>query len=1595
MDNQNNNNDNNNNFNIPNNIFQNMNQNDLINLLNSLQNQNNLINFIPDDPNNKLIFSNNENNENQQNILNELDSLLSQFPLIFNIENDQLIKFLKSKNIPLNLVCAKMLDYQGAVYCEQCGKQDNCIICFECYENSKELHKGHNIVLKTNTNGCCDCGNPDAWDKDHFCPNHKGFFKNEEDLNNYIEKCFDKNTINEINIFFDNLHNLLNPYFLKCEDEKRIKNNNLLYQILETYLDFIEEISEANYAILQLVTKKIVKNYPSSTTHDCYLMKKDEIVKKCFNNQIHDCQCTFIKNIMSVFTKQNHESLFYLFLNNFELKENLGNFYVILYKKLWENEAYTILDFMYQISTSSIMCKSLKNNENNLNMIDFVIEEAKKMKENENYEKFRRVFYHYFLDIKYFIKPFSVEYFLNNLEYYKKIIDLLDILHNFRYYFVADEFIKDGYNSEEFKIEIQINSFTNYIFSILNFDNEKLVNEILIYFIDKINNLKFLDNYEHSLHISLIRGFGIFLNRFAFYLSDIKNIDLYDSLIKIMKLIPNCEKICEIILKNVLKNLGFILSIEFKMWVYYGENMGNYFNNYFDYFILYLIDCSIIKYMYSLEFNKKFFTFNNILEFCNVNDSHKDFNNEIYNKTENLSNSELSWCIEDKLEKHTKFNSRIIEIILKILRNNINIFDLFGFSNSEISSSNLKDKLLNNFLNKEKNKIKQFCQEKYLYRFLYNKNLSNYDDANRVIFSYLDKFFSESGIQKIFTEITEKKQKKNEQILFSIKDELINKCDLCYILTPKSSNDAEKFLLAFKDDINILNTNFHIELDVQKNLSLNCYKNFLLNEENCFFIFNFTDELIKNKKFENIQLIFLNVMLRYISNIIYFSNNIEKEKDVLFKNKKIYDSILKLHKTLTNHGIIKDESQIKLLDFIQNKISEKFGLNKNISDYSNQKNVIKQKKDKLLEKIKNKFEMNNKKFYDKYQNEIKNEEKNFEYLNNCELCVICRKPVIFDKFDTEPFGKLGFSEKDKFFDNCKKRIYYDSIKIYEKENFYTDIYNYISINKNNEFGARIVTCNHYIHFSCYDETYIKFLPLVIRNKKVTLFCPLCRRNENCFIPCFTDINSKLKNNFLKGFSNFNDLFKLYLNDKENFKIPDEEKKIFLNININDINPDIISGAQNFIEKHLYLESLDNFTVDNFEFLMINFHDFFDFYNFCNFQDSQIEIMKNLVYSLRILLKSGKLNEVILLYLMKIMFEYLDKFIKGKLEFGDEKNFNEIIEKDKVNYYLSNIIFIYLILFNDEEKQSNLNSFFEHIFYIFFIYNALLTFIKDYYIKNNFQYKQNLFEKFITYDNIVKFLISKENKDLDKTFDIYIKKINCWMKLFNNNKNEFKIDKSKFKNYLELLTNNNNILNLNKTNIFYNENFNLNEFLTIFINKLIKSKQFNYNENNLNEIQTTIKKNKFMFKETLLINIELYFHYIEIPEKMIDFVFKYQSGPCYYCKKTDKSSLVCLVCGKKMCNSNQCVITKDNKTINSYIEHSYECGGGNTSFVSTEHGDIMYVFLAKINGADLFVYLNYVGDYQKNYKITDDFKLKIDELKKSEKDFINLYYRKKK
>ena len=71
-------------------------------------------------------------------------------------------------------VCAKPLKAGDVAWkCEDCEKDSTCIICQDCFHKSD--HTGHRVWLKTNVGGCCDCGDPDAWEEKGFCSDHKGF----------------------------------------------------------------------------------------------------------------------------------------------------------------------------------------------------------------------------------------------------------------------------------------------------------------------------------------------------------------------------------------------------------------------------------------------------------------------------------------------------------------------------------------------------------------------------------------------------------------------------------------------------------------------------------------------------------------------------------------------------------------------------------------------------------------------------------------------------------------------------------------------------------------------------------------------------------------------------------------------------------------------------------------------------------------------------------------------------------------------------------------------------------------------------------------------------------------------------------------------------------------------------------------------------------------------------------------------------------------------------------------------------------------------------------------------------------------------------
>ncbi len=73
-------------------------------------------------------------------------------------------------------VCAKIFTKNDIAFrCLDCEKDPTCVICKECYE--KGNHKGHRVVMNKYVSGCCDCGDPDAWNEAGFCSDHPGYAK--------------------------------------------------------------------------------------------------------------------------------------------------------------------------------------------------------------------------------------------------------------------------------------------------------------------------------------------------------------------------------------------------------------------------------------------------------------------------------------------------------------------------------------------------------------------------------------------------------------------------------------------------------------------------------------------------------------------------------------------------------------------------------------------------------------------------------------------------------------------------------------------------------------------------------------------------------------------------------------------------------------------------------------------------------------------------------------------------------------------------------------------------------------------------------------------------------------------------------------------------------------------------------------------------------------------------------------------------------------------------------------------------------------------------------------------------------------------------
>ena len=259
--------------------------------------------------------------------------------------------------------------------------------------------------------------------------------------------------------------------------------------------------------------------------------------------------------------------------------------------------------------------------------------------------------------------------------------------------------------------------------------------------------------------------------------------------------------------------------------------------------------------------------------------------------------------------------------------------------------------------------------------------------------------------------------------------------------------------------------------------------------------------------------------------------------------------------------------------------------------------------------------------------------------------------------------------------------------------------------------------------------------------------------------------------------------------------------------------------------------------------------------------------------------------------------------------------------------------------------------------------------------------QFIFCLFIIYD------LNQET--INKIFQNYILEymfVYYWYINGNNNKIKLK----------EFLSKNNRILLKNIFDLYfskyticfllYNGDKIINLDFTESIQFLKRKADKNYN--------LIINSTDKILKETQLGKI-LKFNIIELPKNFVEFNSKYMNINCVNCNEKNSNYLICLICGKKICNDKNCIYENKTRFENySIINHSKESKCGNALFISNINSEIIFLLKKQIINSRIYIYLTLLGECLSNYNYNDSFFLNEEQLQKSINIFIDITFRKK-
>ena len=1605
---------------------------------------------------------------------------LKTFPSLFdsNLKDmTETINYLEKIAIPSNTECTEIIDNIPCWRCLDCTEY-NSIYCSNCYIKSKNLHKEHRVHFLPKIGGMCDCGEPNTFKI--FCPEHKGPFTEQKQIDEFINKSFSQEILGKLIYFFDDLFLQFSKYLVLTEQCtffcKEIFSKNIhnvrekddvftlkenFGIVFQNFLTFLYVITNKNMGMLYLITKYIIKNHLASdnnidekfkTSHSCIILENKNIQIKYrnenYNKDIfsfkeenpkdkHICECSFLRllltnwrDILQSKEEVMNKQLFFSFFHNCFLREIYSLLYFFIFKEILLNYNKDIISQRIQFSSEDnilLIGNQTDILENTFNIFDEYLKEllnnpiSNDDKDNSNADILEKIIL-MANDCINFVKQKEKKIINSKIILLKKFVDTTCIIHNqckYESIFPHPEFQDKKCSINLINVELLLIKIASRLNLCYDWEDKEKTKDFFDYIINKILNqniekIQCLKENEYSFHLSLYRTFSIFLNYFCFnyILKNNKNMtDAIDYIKNVLfKSKEEMQKVIDIIINDYFKMLGFLIGIKNEYFNYY-DSLYYYDKIYFNNLEYLKIDFTLIKYLLAMSEQK--LNLDNMLKVSNIENIYSFFN-RIF-KEKKFDKNEIN---KDE-KQHIMHWVRFFEIIIDIMKNDSSHFHNILTYYNEIICLKTKTELFNNIKKNENlmNDIRNNLREKFILIFIGSGNLLDMKTIKRLVNGYYFNIFNDKEFNSILNELTENKIY-DKKIIYSIKDSCLKYLDFDYFFSPFIKSQAELYINDFKKDkFKSFNSYYFKPSIIMFDFYNKVYENTLLNIDNIEFVLNIIEILLcqnenDSKYLDPIKNEILPLTLNFMTMIgtinskLFFKFKIENKilfdkifnilntaiknnKKTSILDKDLYENIINTITKLNTFKIIyenikEDINNLNDNDYnndnnllIENEknISISLNNNENQNEDNSQDNAKRKKNKDMKEKYKNLIKQKRNKFMDKIKtdkrmtNIIENgEHKNEEEEKDKIMCFFCRNDIILNSFK-EPYGKMGNICIDYFYKNSFRSSIRAELKkitknIEEKNQIYSNIK---ENNRDEDLSIRIISCGHYFHQKCFKEKL---------NEIGTIKCPLCEKTGNSLIPPLTNFHRKdifLQSEKLTKILDKKYEFKKTEIIKENI-IFKEIGLSFLQSNVkkNIINNDTIKDYNSFINEIFksYEYNL-NYLINLFYCEATTFY-----------KQQQIDSIQNFLLLIRYLIK---IDFIDISQIINFIRNGVDNIINGPNE-----NDN-IMDKYKKMYYskeIDKIIFLFVILLDYDEIQKLYLYIFNWTlpYFSFWLYlrniiieNNYYSFYDDktkekinvnyllQYLNNNYVQINHYIKLFLQKLLLIKIITKYDDKKEDIIKNININNLtienlftelnieNIYQLLSKDLINEINII-DVMEKMVKILSNDNSFINKDYIILDYNKIYNL------FINNLLKTKEEKY------------LMNAELFYQFVIYKFEL----IDLEYNVFDFIEKNLFKKCHICQKLKKNNCVCLICGNKIC-------------LEDIINHVFKCTFSDIINIEMQTMKVFSFYDYKEFKSLYYLYTNEYNEGPDTKFISNEYNLNKDRIKLILKSFVCIDY----